>query len=75
MRMERERSHEALYRRTIDSFVRNARNRSFTDEAVPGLVAQLRAELGQCVELGLIGSEFYSERMDVLARVLDAVEV
>lgn len=70
-----ERRHEELYRRTIDSFVRNAREHSFNDESLPRLVAQLRMELGQCIELGLIGSEFYSERMEVLGRVLDVVDV
>lgn len=61
--------HEELYRKTIRSFVRNAERDSFTPEAIPRLVADLRAELVQCVELGLIGSQFYTEAVDILDRV------
>lgn len=66
--------HEDLYRKTVDQFVRNVEQERFTPEAIPNLVRGLRAELGQCIEIGLIGSEFYSERMEVLGRVLDIAE-
>ena len=72
-RAARER-HEGMYRRVIDQFVENVQREKFTPEAVPNLVAGLRAELGQCIELGLIGSPFYSERMEILGRVLDCVD-
>ena len=63
-----------MYRRTIDSPARSIREQQFTPQAVPRIVSDLRMELGQCIELGLISPEFYSERMDVLARVLDVME-
>lgn len=66
--------HEAMYRRTTDSLMRSIRAESFTPEAVPRIVSDLRMELGQCIELGLISPEFYSERMEVLGRVLELVE-
>lgn len=66
--------HEVLYRRTIDSFVRNVREGRFTNEAVPRMLDDLRQELGQCVELLLISPEFYSERMEVLGRVSELIE-
>lgn len=72
---ETKQRHEDLYQKTIDQFVRNVEQGRFTPEAVPNLVQGLRAELGQCIEIGLIGSPFYAERMEVLGRVLDTIEV
>jgi hypothetical protein len=66
--------HEDLYRRTIDQFARNVSEERFSPEQVPRLVEGLRAELAQCIELGLIGSQFYGERMDILGRVLELVD-
>lgn len=67
--------HEGMYRRIVDQFVQNVESSRFTPEAIPNLVRGLRMELGQCIEIGLIGSQFYSERMEVLGRVLDLVEM
>ena len=66
--------HEGMYRRIVDQFVESVESSRFTPEAIPNLVAGLRMELGQCIELGLIGSPFYAERMEILGRVLDTVE-
>lgn len=66
--------HESMYQKIVDQFVRNVEQQRFTEEAIPNLVRGLRAELGQCIEIGLIGSAFYSERMEVLGRVLDLVD-
>lgn len=66
--------HEDLYRKTVDQFVRHVREERFTPEAIPRIADGLRMELAQCIELGLIGSQFYSERMEILGRVLDTVE-
>lgn len=63
---EAQRRHEAMYRKTIDSTVRSIRENRFTEEAVPRVLDGLRAELGQCIELLLISSEFYSEQMEKL---------
>lgn len=63
-------THEATYRRTIDTFVQSVESGQFTDAAVPRLTEQLRQELGQCMELCLISSAFYAERMEVLGNVM-----
>lgn len=63
-------SHEELYTRTVDTLITNVERGSFTEQAVPHLIEQLRTELGQCVELGLISSAFYAERMQVLGNVM-----
>jgi len=62
-------AHEGMYRRTIDSFIRSVQSGSFSEANVPALTDQLRSELGQCIELGLISPEFYSERMEILAKI------
>lgn len=67
-------SHEDFYKRTIDKFMDHVQEGRFTDNAVPRLANQLRDELAQCIEIGLISPEFYSERMEVLGRVLDLVD-
>ena len=69
-----QRGHEDLYQKTVDQFVRNVEQQKFTPSSVPQLIEGLRAELGQCIELGLISPEFYSNRMEKLGRVLDMVE-
>lgn len=68
-------SHEAMYRRTIESFSRNVRAEQFSEERIPQLTDQLRQELGQCIELLLISPEFYNEMNDVLDRVRAVVPV
>jgi hypothetical protein len=67
------REHEDIYRKTIDSFAREVRREQFTPDRVPHLVDQFRQELAQCIELGLISSEFYSERMEALGRIVELV--
>ena len=56
-------AHENLYIRTIDSFMEAVAKESFTNDALPRLIEGLRKELVQCMELGLISAEFYTERM------------
>ncbi len=71
--MERERRHEELYERTIDTFIASVARESFSEEAVPRLVHDLRQELGQCLELGLIGAPFYRLHMEKLQEVVGAI--
>lgn len=66
--------HEELYRRTVDTFAENVERGSFSDAAVPTLIEQLRSELGQCIELGLISADFYAERMEVLGNVMAMID-
>lgn len=68
-------SHEAMYRRTIESFSRNVRAEQFSEERIPELTNQLRQELSQCIELLLISPEFFGEMMDTLDRVRSVVPV
>jgi hypothetical protein len=44
----------------------NIRRGSYTEEAVPRILDQLRGELGQCVELLLISPEFYGQQMQLI---------
>lgn len=72
-RATRER-HEKLYRITVSQFVANVENKRFSPQAVPKILEGIRGELGQCIELGLIGSPFYSEQMEILGRIIDVLD-
>ena len=70
---ERQKTHEASYRRTVRNAMESIEAGQFTEQAVPRILSQLRAELGQCVELLLISPEFYGEQMGLLQEEVAAV--
>lgn len=55
--------HEDLYRKTIDGTLKSVRAGCFTEASVPRILMGLRMELGQCVEMLMVSSEFYAEQM------------
>lgn len=63
--------HESIYRRTIETFIRDVDGERFTTNSIPYLTQCMRDEIEQCFELGLIDEEF---RHEMLCK-LDAIGI
>lgn len=65
-------THEALYSRTIDTFLQSVAAESFSPVAVPRIAEDLRTELKQCLELKLISDAFHDAQVGRLAAHTEA---
>jgi hypothetical protein len=67
--------HEGIYRRAVETVGRNVDAQSYDPQTAARIVDNTRAELAQCIELGLISSRFYSEQMERLGKIQERVNV
>lgn len=62
-----------MYRKTIRDALTGIESGHYSEAAAPRIIEGLRMELGQCIELLLISSEFYAEQMELLQRGTTAI--
>jgi len=66
--------HEHLYGHTIDCIVADITEQRVLAGSVSQIVHDLRTELGQCMDLGLISTQFYQNRMTQLGNVVKKID-